>query len=142
MMAALVSMNMPMMNSAAFTPSRKKPGDCSTALSHTPMASGTPARVIRKANSPALAMMNMITADEITDLRRMVYRSRRLDFAVDHHAHDQRIEHRHGRRFGRREHAAIDAAQDDHRHQQRPACLQVAAAQAQAARRRRSCPSP
>ena len=69
MMAALVSMNMPMTNSAALIPSRNSMGDCSTASSQRPMASGTPARVIKKANSPALAMMNMITALEITDLR-------------------------------------------------------------------------
>ena len=75
MMAALVSMNMPMMNSAAFTPSRNMVGDCSTASSQRPIASGTPARVMRKANSPALAMMNMMTADEMADLRRMAYRS-------------------------------------------------------------------
>jgi hypothetical protein len=42
------------------------------------MASGTPARVIRKANSPALAMMNMITALDNTDLRRMMARSASL----------------------------------------------------------------
>ena len=35
------------------------------------MASGMPARVIKNANSPALAMMNMITALLITDLRRI-----------------------------------------------------------------------
>jgi hypothetical protein len=63
MMAALVSMNMPIRNSAAFTPSRNRPGFAAPRSSQWPMASGTPARVIRKANSPALAMMNMITAD-------------------------------------------------------------------------------
>ena len=62
-------MNMPITNSAAFTPSRNHRGDCSTSLSHSPMASGTPARVMMKANRPALAMMNMITALEMTDLR-------------------------------------------------------------------------
>ncbi len=75
MMAALVSMNMPMTNSAAFTPSRNQCGDCGVCSSQWPMASGTPARVIRKANRPALAMMNMITADEITDLRSTAARS-------------------------------------------------------------------
>ena len=75
MMEALVSMNMPMTNSAAFTPSRNMPGLFSTLSSQWPIASGTPARVIRKANRPALAMMNMITADEITDLRRITARS-------------------------------------------------------------------
>ena len=69
MMAALFSMNLPMMNSAAFTPSRNMVGDFSTSCSHMPMASGTPARVMMKANRPALAMMNMITALEMTDLR-------------------------------------------------------------------------
>ena len=69
MMAALVSMNMPMMNRAAFTPSRNMAGLCNTCSSQWPIASGTPARVMRKANSPALAMMNMITADEMTDRR-------------------------------------------------------------------------
>ena len=69
MMAAEVSMNMPMTNKAAFTPKRNQPGDCKMSLSHRPIASGMPARVIRKANSPALAMMNMITALEMTDLR-------------------------------------------------------------------------
>ena len=71
MMAALVSMNMPMMNSAAFTPSRNSRALAAPPASQAPIASGTPARVIRKANRPALAMMNMITADEITDLRRI-----------------------------------------------------------------------
>ncbi len=66
MMAALVSMNMPMTNSAALTPSRNQAGLFSTSASQLPMASGMPARVIRKANSPALAMMNMITALLIT----------------------------------------------------------------------------
>ncbi|MNG33397.1 hypothetical protein D3C84_1196390 [compost metagenome] len=68
MMAALVSMNMPMTKSAAFTPSRKYAGDFSTSCSQWPIASGTPARVIRKANRPALAMMNMITDEDSTDL--------------------------------------------------------------------------
>ena len=44
---------------------------------------GTPARVIRKANSPALAMMNMITADEITDLAQDRRQVGELDLAVD-----------------------------------------------------------
>ena len=44
---------------------------CSTSYEPAPIASGTPARVIRKANSPALAMMNMITAEEITDFCRI-----------------------------------------------------------------------
>ena len=39
------------------------------------MASGTPARVIRYAKRPALAMMNMITDDEITDFFRIGQRS-------------------------------------------------------------------
>ncbi|MDT4851923.1 hypothetical protein FQZ97_861320 [compost metagenome] len=68
-------MNMPITNSAAFTPSRNIVGDFSTSCSQWPMASGTPARVIRNANRPALAMMNMITADDSTDLRRITNRS-------------------------------------------------------------------
>ena len=68
-------MNMPMTNKAALTPNKKYTGDCSTSCNQAPMAAGTPARVIMNANKPALAMMNMITALEITDLRRMVYMS-------------------------------------------------------------------
>ncbi|MDT4834257.1 hypothetical protein FQZ97_678910 [compost metagenome] len=68
-------MNMPITNSAAFTPSRNQPGDCNTLVSQMPMASGMPARVMRKANRPALAMMNMITALESTDLRSTVMMS-------------------------------------------------------------------
>ena len=60
-----------------FTPSKNSAGDCSTASSQRPMASGTPARVSKKANSPALAMMNMMTAEEITDRRITAARSRR-----------------------------------------------------------------
>jgi hypothetical protein len=63
MMAALVSMNMPITNSAAFTPKQEHGRRLQHAWSsQMPIASGTPARVIRKANRPALAMMNMITA--------------------------------------------------------------------------------
>jgi len=45
------------------------------------MAAGTPARVIKKANRPALAMMNMMTALDSTDLRRMAARLVRLSYA-------------------------------------------------------------
>ena len=78
MMAVLVSMNMPMTNRAALTPIKKSEGDFNTDSSERPIASRTPARVIRKANRPPLAMMNMITALEGTDWRRTVYRSRKL----------------------------------------------------------------
>ncbi len=78
MMAADVSMNMPMTNRAALTPRRNKPGDCRMSLSHRPIASGMPARVIKNAKSPALAMMNMMTALEITDLRNTAIRSDHL----------------------------------------------------------------
>ena len=37
--------------------------------------SGTPARVIMKENSPALAMMNFTTADDSTDFLKMATRS-------------------------------------------------------------------
>ena len=53
-------------------------GEVSVALRKSPIASGTPARVIRKLNRPALAMMNMITAEEITDFLKIGYRSLNL----------------------------------------------------------------
>jgi len=71
MIEAEVSMNMPITNSAALTPSRNMPPEVRCAFRKSPMASGTPARVIRKLKRPALAMMNMITAEEITDLRKI-----------------------------------------------------------------------
>ena len=47
MIEAEVSMNMPIRNSAMFTPSRKIAGDCSHSTSAAPISPGTPARVIR-----------------------------------------------------------------------------------------------
>jgi hypothetical protein len=47
MIEAEVSMNMPIRNSARFTPSRKIAGDCSHSTSTAPIRLGTPARVIR-----------------------------------------------------------------------------------------------
>lgn len=44
-----------------------------------------------------------------------------LDFAVDEHADHEGIGHRHDRGLGGGEQPAVDAAQDDHRHQQRQA---------------------
>ena len=41
-----------------------------------PMAAGTPARVIRKLNSPAAAMMNMMMEEDRTDFFRIGPRSR------------------------------------------------------------------
>ena len=43
---------------------------------------------------------------------------------MNHHADYQRVEHRHGRGLGRRKNAAINPAQNDDGHQQRPARLQ------------------
>ena len=45
--------------------------------------------------------------------------SSKLDGAKDEHAQDQGVEHGDRRAFGRRDEAAHDAAQDDHRHHQR-----------------------
>ena len=78
MMAALVSMNMPIKNSAALIPSKNIPGDFSTSCSQRPIASGTPARVIKNANRPALAIMNMITALDSTDFVKILDRSANL----------------------------------------------------------------
>ena len=47
MIDADVSMNMPMMKRAVFTPSRKSAGDCSHSTRNAPIFSGTPARVMR-----------------------------------------------------------------------------------------------
>ncbi len=52
---------------------------------------------------------------------------------MDAQAHQQRVEHGHHRGLGGREDAAVDAAEDDHRHQQGPARLQRGAAHRQAA---------
>src|SRR5690606_10856429 len=67
MMEADVSMNMPMMNRAMLTPNKNKTGLVRCSARNFPIMSGTQARVSMKLNSPALAMMNIITADEITD---------------------------------------------------------------------------
>ncbi|CPL70616.1 Uncharacterised protein [Bordetella pertussis] len=69
---AEVSMNMPITNSAAFTPIRKVKWLSNSWLSHTPSASGMPARLSRKLKTPALAITNMMTAVEITERCRVV----------------------------------------------------------------------
>ena len=71
MIAAEVSMNMPITKRIALTPNRKLALESSTVVIQLPMASGMPARVISNAKRPAFAMMNMITALEITDFFRM-----------------------------------------------------------------------
>ena len=71
-------MNMPITNKAAFTPIRNIAGEVNMVVSHSPMASGMPARVMMKAKSPALAMMNMITALETTDFFKQSTMSRRV----------------------------------------------------------------
>ena len=68
--------------------------------------------------------------DRLAQHRRQILQA---DLAVDQHADDQRVQHRHGRGLGGCEHTAVDAAQDDHRHQQRPGGLAGGRPEAQAA---------
>ena len=94
MIDAEVSMNIPIKNSAQLTPSRNIPGEVRLALRKSPIASGTPARVIRKLKRPALAMMNMITAGRNHRLLENREEVGELDLFVDQHADDQRVEDR------------------------------------------------
>ena len=55
-MDAEVSMNMPITNSAAFTPIRNVSLVSKICASQTPSASGMPARLSRKLKMPALAI--------------------------------------------------------------------------------------
>ena len=123
MMAALVSMNMPITNSAALMPSKNMAGRLQHLLQ--PVADG-----IGHAGARDQERKQPGVGDDEHDHRAAHHRLAQdrhqileLDLAVDHHAHQQRIEHRHRRGLGGREDAAVDAAQDDHRHQQRPARL-------------------
>ena len=60
-------MNMPIKNKAAFTPSKKLARLVKISASQWPRASGTPARLSKKPNTPALAMMNMMAAVEMAE---------------------------------------------------------------------------
>ncbi len=69
---------------------------------------------------PASDTTMRITADSSPDSRRMGNRSRTLDRAVDHHAHEQAVEHGHHGGFRGREPASAHAAQNQHRSGQAP----------------------
>ena len=64
-----------------------------------------------------------ITDEQREAVRKLMFALLRIhNPAIDEEAHEQRVQRRQGRRFGHREHAETDPADDDHRHHERPRC--------------------
>ena len=121
--ADAVSMKQPTISRNTLMTSSTIQGRSSSCSMKPTAARGTPLVVRSHENTPATATIRKICAVRYIDDDRDVPELAPADLAVDRHGDERDIDAGRAGGLGRREHAAVEPAEDQHRRADRPAAL-------------------